>query len=103
MLAAHFDSLQRAGAKQHHHHSLRRGHPGGWRRLPHGGGEAKSASPAGDSASIPAADGLQRVGTLSKCGGRAECSRPFDRFRDGFVLGEGNGVLILEDLERRQA
>lgn len=33
----------------------------------------------------------------------AHASRPFDKNRDGFVLGEGSGILIIEELEQALA
>jgi 3-oxoacyl-[acyl-carrier-protein] synthase II len=43
--------------------------------------------------------GFTLLGTLSRCEDPARASRPFDARRDGFVLGEGAGIVILEELE----
>ena len=54
---------------------------------------------------------LTRIGLASFCAARSlstrnddptAASRPFDKDRDGFVLSEGAGVLILEEISRAQ-
>ncbi|MFN9971952.1 MAG: beta-ketoacyl synthase N-terminal-like domain-containing protein, partial [Phycisphaerae bacterium] len=47
--------------------------------------------------------GFARMNALStRNENPAAASRPFDRDRDGFVLSEGAGILVLEDLEFAQ-
>lgn len=48
--------------------------------------------------------GLNVMTALSTYGGDpTKASRPFDLNRDGFVMGEGAGMLVLESLEHAQA
>lgn len=61
---------------------------------------------AGGSESAVNEMGLAAFGNILALSGRNEnpekASRPFDADRDGFVLGEGAGVLCLEELEHAE-
>ncbi|MDB6064838.1 MAG: 3-oxoacyl-[acyl-carrier-protein] synthase 2 [Pedosphaera sp.] len=69
-------------------------------------GDAKAIFAGGTEATIVA------MGIGGFCAMRAmstrnaepqRASRPFDKERDGFVMGEGAGILVLEDLEHAKA
>ena len=47
--------------------------------------------------------GFNNMKALSKSDRLDKCSTPFDAERQGFVLGEGSGILILEELEHAKA
>ena len=48
--------------------------------------------------------GFARIGAVSRRNDEPEkASRPFDLHRDGFVMGEGAGFVVLEDRERALA
>jgi len=81
----------------------------------HAIGEAGEAIKRGDADAIIAGGfdcGVTPLGLASFCAARslstrnedpAGASRPFDADRDGFVMGEGGAILVLEELEHARA
>lgn len=60
------------------------------------GGTENAISPVGVS-------GFTALTALSTSNNPERCSIPFDKDRDGFVIGDGAGVVVLEELEHAKA
>ncbi|HEX4758405.1 MAG TPA: beta-ketoacyl-ACP synthase II [Terracidiphilus sp.] len=74
------------------------------RMIMHGDADAMIAGGAEASVTALSVGGFAAMRALStRNDDPARASRPFDKDRDGFVIGEGAGILILEELEFAKA
>jgi 3-oxoacyl-[acyl-carrier-protein] synthase II len=75
----------------------------GAERIRHGGAEIMICGGAESTMHPLTLAALSNMGAVSCRNDEPErASRPFDADRDGFLMGEGSGVLILESLEHAQ-
>jgi 3-oxoacyl-[acyl-carrier-protein] synthase II len=75
-----------------------------FRTIQYGDADVMIAGGSEAAVTAMAIGGFANMGALSTRNDAPEsASRPFDASRDGFVLGEGAGVVVLEALEHAQA
>ncbi|HEY3286667.1 MAG TPA: beta-ketoacyl-ACP synthase II [Gemmatimonadaceae bacterium] len=75
-----------------------------FRAIQYGDADVMIAGGAEASVTAMAMAGFANMQALStRNDDPARASRPFDATRDGFVLGEGSGVVVLEELEHAKA
>ncbi|HIV19110.1 MAG TPA: beta-ketoacyl-ACP synthase II [Candidatus Merdivicinus intestinigallinarum] len=74
-----------------------------FRQIKHGYLDACITGGAEASVTKFALAGFNNMGALSKSTDPDRASIPFDKERDGFVMGEGAGMLVLEEYEHAKA
>lgn len=74
-----------------------------YRAIKHGYADAIIAGGAEATINPLAVAGFTNCMALSTKADPAEASIPFDKRRDGFVMGEGAGILVLEEYEHAKA
>jgi len=74
-----------------------------WRTIRHGYADAVIAGSAEAPFAAVCFAGFANMKAMNTTTDKDRASIPFDRDRDGFIMGEGAGALILEELEHAKA
>lgn len=73
-----------------------------YRIIKHGYQEVMLAGGTEASITPTAVAGFMNIKALSQNTDKTRASIPFDKDRNGFVMGEGSGIIVLEELEHAQ-